>query len=91
MGRDKSDDLLHCLFCVTFDYSSPQEKTRLLWAFYAIERYINTARASGDFLRALQRANPAKLMRHAAKHAGTDEECIAAVSAYLRRYCGMPA
>lgn len=91
IGRETIENTLHSLFCATFDYSSMEEKTRLQWAFYAIERYVNTARASVDFLRALQRANPAKLMRHAAKHAGTDEECIAAVSAYLRRYCGMHA
>lgn len=91
IGRETVENTLHSLFCATFCYSSPEEKTRLLWAFYAIERYVNTARASVDFLRALQRANPAKLMRHAAKHAGTDEECIATVSAYLTRYCGMSA
>ena len=91
IGRETTENTLFCLFSETFNYSSPEEKMRLQWAFYAIERYVNTARASVDFLRALQRANPAKLMRHAAKHAGTDDECITAVSAYLTRYCGMPA
>jgi hypothetical protein len=58
-------------------------------ASYAIQWYVQTGRAWGEWLEALAKANPTKLVRFVSKAGGSTDDMVASASKYLRRYCGL--
>lgn len=58
-------------------------------ALQSISWYVSTGRASPAWIRAAMRANPAKLLDHI--KGGTIDDQILRATAYLRRYCRLPA
>ena len=54
------------------------------WALMAINRHINTGRASVMWLEKFLAADTRTLMDKASKYSGSDDACIKAVNRYLR-------
>ena len=82
-----SDQLWKC-WLQTFGRED-REKMYYAWAYDALSWWIITGRASLPWEDAFCKADPKKLMKFAAKHAGAHETCIKEVTKYLRRYCGL--
>lgn len=53
------------------------------WALMAINRYINTGRASMPWLEKFIAADTKKLMEKASHYSGSDDACIKAINRYL--------
>lgn len=86
---DNLDKAMFRIFCITIKDST---HFLLKWAGDAIAYYINTGRASTDWIKAFIRANPKKLMMYMAK--GEDHSTNAMLdraNSYLKRYCGLDA
>lgn len=65
-------------------------KSYYSWGYYAIEWYVNTARASVQWVNALGNADPEKLLIHLLRNGEmTDEAFIDRCTKYLIRYCGL--
>ena len=58
------------------------------WAHYSIEWYIGSGRASRPWEDAFCKADPAKLMKYAAKYSGSTKECVERITKYLAKNCG---
>lgn len=80
-----NDQLWKC-FLQTFGRNGT-ERMYYTWAHDALSWWIFTGRASRPWEDAFCKADPKRLMRFAAKHAGAHEECIKEVTKYLRRWC----
>ena len=65
------------------------EKVYYSWAHDALSWWITTGRASRPWEDAFCKADPAKLMRYAARRSGSHDVCIKDVTKYLQRYCGL--
>ena len=80
MGRDTIENTLFNLYKVSITDSRALEYNAIAW-------YVETCRASVDFIRTLGKANPRKLLKNVS--AGqTDEDIIDRTKKYLARYCG---
>ena len=66
-----------------------RERIYYQWAHDAIAWWINTGRASRPWEAAFCKADPAKLMKFAARRSGSSQEYVEEVTKYLRRYCGL--
>ena len=86
-ATDISDKLWKC-YLQTFGRDG-DDRLRYTWAHSNLTWYINSGRASTPWIKAFCKANPKRLMKCAAKNAGTTDVCIKDVTKYLRHYCGL--
>jgi len=77
------DGKLWELYMIAESRKHEKEGYLYMWGFYAVQRYINTARASAQWLRLFCDADTEKLSAVMAKHGGTDDGCIKAVNKFL--------
>lgn len=60
------------------------------WAYSAINWYIETCRASAAWEKALQKANPRKLLHYMLSGEDkSDDVMVTRATKYLKRYCGL--
>lgn len=88
VSSDSVSDSLYSLFLACFNYSSSSERFQRFNAYDSISWYVTTCRASASWIRALQRANPEKLLKFIIS--SDDHSSIGNVSAattYLKQHC----
>lgn len=86
----KIDDALYRLQMAAHrSYTAARELAFREWVLYAVNRYIQTGRASLDWLRAFVKADMNELMEYAAKlNGGSDDEIMLRVNRYLKKMGG---
>ena len=55
----------------------------------AIKWYVSTGRAYPNWIKALFRANPRKIVAYVAREGGSTNDMVKKATSYLRRYCGL--
>lgn len=86
----KIDDALYRLQMAAHrNYTTTREMCYREWVLFAVNRYIQTGRASLDWLRAFIKTDMEKLVDYAAKlNGGSDDEIMRRVNRYLKKMGG---
>ena len=83
------DNTLHRIFLASFDYRTAEEGQNKHAICDDINWYVWTGRATVQWIKALSKANPSKLLAYVLKGGQATDDRIRSVTSYLTRYCGL--
>ena len=86
---NQTERLMQALWTAVYRSGTDRQKIARRDAADAIGWYVSTGRASPAWIRSALRADPGKLLDRTGE--GSVDEEIAKATAYLRRYCKLPA
>lgn len=87
--NDLIDNTLHQIFLASFDYRTAEEGRAKHSVFDDLCWYIWTGRATVQWIKALSKANPGKLLAYVLKGGQSTDDRIRSVTSYLTRYCNL--